>query len=548
MEQKKNKTLSKKKLMQYFAGDVGKGLFTGMIVNYIIVFYTYNKDVNPVQFLPDVTIWGFFSIISFILLISKVVDAITDPIVANWTDKSKNPKGRRIPIMRMSAIPYALSALLVYMAPFSSTDPTGRTLNAVWVALFIVAYYTFYTMYSIPHRALIPEIIPDPNKRVFAYTISTVFFMGSSSICYLADGIARVSTLGYANTLRIIFGVFTVIGLVCLLISAYSINEKDYLVETAPPTEPFLKSFKLALKNRDFMIITIGDLFNYMAMAFFQSAMFFYISDLLHIKQTFVILGIAIFSAICLFPLIMKQSKVSKKKPILIGSAVFAVLFILIYFADKIVPNNNWKWLIGVIMGVAMAYPFAAINILPQSMVSDVIQLDRLRFGENKEGIYAACKTFLEKMSYAIAGTFVGSVIYLGSTSNPKEVTTFGLELSGLIAGIFAILSFITFLFYNDKGIMKYIHEHKPESRPKDEKILAKAEKITFIDKFVISDLTIDGKEKKASSNIENHQTFETEVKETEVKEVKASEVAEEEKVVSVVEGSSNSKEDSEKE
>lgn len=494
MEQRKNKALSTKKLMQIFAGDVGKGLFTGMIVNYIVSFYVYSK-YNPVQFLPETKIFGFFTIIAFILLISKVVDAITDPIVANLSDKSKHPKGRRIPMMRFAAIPYALSALMVYMAPFDVTSGGGRIANAVWVALFIVLYYTFYTVYSIPQKALIPEIIPNPHDRVKAYTISTVFFMGSSSVCYLADGIAQNSPLGYANTLRIVFVVLTIIGLACLLISAYSIKEKDYLVETAPPQEPFFKSFKLVLKNKDFMVVTFGDLFNYMAMAFFQTAMFSYISILLHLgKYSFVILGVAILTAICLFPLIMKASKISKKKPILIGAIMFAGLFIAIYFADRILPGHDW--IKGIGMGMLMAYPFAAINILPQAMVSDVIQLDRLRNGTNKEGIYAACKTFLEKLSYAVAGIFVGSVIVLGSDDG-ITASAYGLQLSGLIAGIFAILSAVTFLFYNDKGVMKYIRNHKEMTGKKlDEKTLAKAEKIGIFDRLVISELTPDGEEK----------------------------------------------------
>lgn len=492
MEQKKNKTLSTKKLMQIFAGDVGKGLFTGMIVNYIVSFYVYS-DYNPVKFLPETKIFGFFTVIAFIILISKIVDAITDPLVANFSDKSKNPKGRRIPMMRFAAIPYALTAFMVYMAPFNVNDNTGRILNAVWVAIFIVLYYAFYTIYSIPHKALIPEIIPNPHDRVKAYTISTVFFMGSSSVCYLADGIAQNSPLGYANTLRIVFSVLTVIGLACLLISAYSIKEKDYLVETAPPTEPFLKSFKLVLSNKDFMVLTLGDLFNYMAMAFFQTAMFSYISILLHLgKYSFVILGVAIFTAILLFPLIMKASKVSKKKPILIGSSMFAALFIAIYFADRILPGQDW--LKGIGMGMLMAYPFAAINILPQAMVSDVIQLDRLRFGANREGIYASCKTFLEKISYAVAGVFVGSVIAMGSADG--KATAYGLQLSGLIAGIFALLSFLTFLFYNEKGIMKFIRNHKSAGKPMDEKTLAKANKIGFFDRIVISELTPNGEVK----------------------------------------------------
>jgi len=463
-----------------------------MIVNYIVSFYVYS-DYNPVKFLPETKIFGFFTVIAFIILISKIVDAITDPLVANFSDKSKNPKGRRIPMMRFAAIPYALSAFMVYMAPFNVSDNTGRILNAVWVAIFIVLYYTFYTVYSIPHKALIPEIIPNPHDRVKAYTISTVFFMGSSSVCYLADGIAQNSPLGYANTLRIVFSVLTVIGLACLLISAYSIKEKDYLVETAPPTEPFLKSFKLVLSNKDFMVLTLGDLFNYMAMAFFQTAMFSYISILLNLgKYSFVILGVAIFTAILLFPLIMKASKVSKKKPILIGSSMFAALFIAIYFADRILPGQDW--LKGIGMGMLMAYPFAAINILPQAMVSDVIQLDRLRFGANREGIYASCKTFLEKISYAVAGVFVGSVIAMGSADG--KATAYGLQLSGLIAGIFALLSFLTFLFYNEKGIMKFIRKHKSAGKPMDEKTLAKANKIGFFDRIVISELTPSGEVK----------------------------------------------------
>ena len=45
---------------------------------------------------------------------------------------------------------------------------------------------------------------------------------------------------------------------------------------------------------------------------------------------------------------------------------------------------------------------------------------------------------------------------------------------------------------------MKYIREHKTDidSKPEDPKVKAKREKITFIDKIVISELTVDGKEK----------------------------------------------------
>ena len=63
-----------------------------------------------------------------------------------------------MPFLRIGAIPYALCVFLVFMAPFNP----GSAWNAIWVGVFLVLYYTAYTIFFIPHRALVPEIIPDP--------------------------------------------------------------------------------------------------------------------------------------------------------------------------------------------------------------------------------------------------------------------------------------------------------------------------------------------------------------------------------------------------
>lgn len=87
-----------------------------------------------------------------------------------------------MPFLRYAALPYALSLLLIFYAPFSE----GSVLNAVWAGFFLVAYYVSYTFFFIPRNALVPEIIPDANVRVGYYTVSTVFFMGSSAFMYAA--------------------------------------------------------------------------------------------------------------------------------------------------------------------------------------------------------------------------------------------------------------------------------------------------------------------------------------------------------------------------
>lgn len=63
--------------------------------------------------------------------------------------------------MKWFAVPFALSALLIFWSP--STNPV---FNNIWLAVFIWAYYIFYTLYMIPHSALLPEMVRDGGKLV----------------------------------------------------------------------------------------------------------------------------------------------------------------------------------------------------------------------------------------------------------------------------------------------------------------------------------------------------------------------------------------------
>ena len=83
---------------------------------------------------------------------------------------------------------------------------------------------------------------------------------------------------------------------------------------------------------------------------------------------------------------------------------VFTAVFALIYVGDRIaaLAAGHTLWL-GLAMGLVVAFPFAAINILPQSVLSDIIQQDSLEHGVNREGFFSAAKTFLEKIASALA-------------------------------------------------------------------------------------------------------------------------------------------------
>ena len=150
----------------------------------------------------------------------------------------------------------------------------------------------------------------------------------------------------------------------------------------------------------------------------------------------------AIVLALCLFPLIVKFSRKYNKRILLVAaSIVFTVVFAFIYVGDKIAALAPGKeLLVGILLGLVVSFPFAAINILPQACASDIIQKDSI-----------------EKM-------VVSSVLAIGAPEG-HSVSLQGVKLTGVYAGLFSLLSLIFFIIYKDKKVTQYIEEHNKDKK-----------------------------------------------------------------------------------
>lgn len=189
------------------------GLFTTMLNNYLIYFYQPSKESGIPNLIPQGRIvLGILTIIGLIKAIGHIIDAVTDPLIAACSDKSRHPDGRRIPLMKKAAIPFGLCALLMFFVPLGKVSG----LNAVWIAAFMWGY-NFFTLYMIPHNALIPELIQDEPLRVNAYTVSSFFFVTGSALGYVSPLIVSLFKGAGLATLwawRTTFGIYTLIGII----------------------------------------------------------------------------------------------------------------------------------------------------------------------------------------------------------------------------------------------------------------------------------------------------------------------------------------------
>ena len=137
------KEVTRKTIICFCLPQFAVGLFTTMLNNYLIYFYQPTAASGlPTLITQGYVFAGILTVIGLIKALGHVLDAVSDPVVAGLSDKCKHKDGRRIPFMKWSAIPFALSALLIFWSP--STNPL---FNNIWLAIFIWAYYIFYTLY-----------------------------------------------------------------------------------------------------------------------------------------------------------------------------------------------------------------------------------------------------------------------------------------------------------------------------------------------------------------------------------------------------------------
>lgn len=457
------KEVSKKTIIVFCLPQFAVGLFTTMLNNYLIYFYQPTEASGlPVLITQGYVFAGVLTVIGLIKAVGHIIDAVSDPVVAGISDKSKNKNGRRIPFMKWFAVPFAFSALLIFWSP--SANPV---FNNIWLAVFIWAYYIFYTLYMIPHSALLPEMVRDEGKLVDTYTWNSLFFVVGSMLGYATTAIVAVmkkAGLEPVMAWRMTFLCFTVIGVILLLLPALAIKEKEY-VSSVRPTAPLMKSLKHAFSNRHFRIVTLGQLFEGTGMSFFQACIMYYITELMGIpeEKAIIIMATSIIGSLVMYPLINKWSKkAGKRTPMIVGCVVFSAAEFIICLVD-VLPKDN-AMITAIIFALFVSLPFAVLNILPASMMADVIRYDTVKTGINQEGTFAAAKSFVTKLGTSIATMIVPSLIVVGAATG-ESVTKKGLLLTAIVGGVFTLIGVVIYCLYDEKEVLQTVRSAEKESK-----------------------------------------------------------------------------------
>ena len=463
----KTRRLTKKEMRIFAVGQLGWSILSGLINAWLVTFYlptTQDVEKGAHFYLPTgLIIFGILTILGLIAFICRIFDAVTDPWIASLSDRSTNPKGRRIPFMKRAAVPFAVIAVLVFFAPVNGVSGV----NIAWVLCTLILFYLFMTMYCTPYNALISEFGKTQEDRMYISTaISLTFFFGTliAYLPFVFAGVLQGMAVSFAWSYRACFIVLAIVALICMLIPVFKLNEKEF-VDAVPSDSNAIKSLAKTFQNKDFVKFAASDIAYWIGLTLFQTGLPFFVKVSMELDASwamYLLGGMTVLSA-CFYPIVSKLvAKFGKKKLVITGFLGLALAYVVTALIG-ILPG--FKGIVpGILIVAISAFPMALLGIIPQAIVADVAEQDAIVTGEKREGMFFAARTFAMKMGQSVAMLVFTSLAVLGTTqdlkSNDLTASPIGLRIVAIVAICFCVLGAVILAAYDEKKVMKTINDN----------------------------------------------------------------------------------------
>lgn len=361
-----------------------------------------------------------------ILIIPRLWDAVSDPIIGHFSDNTRTRWGRRRPFLFIGGLAVALTFVLMWWIPkgeavrsWFGSEEAYQAFQLGYILISLVLFYTACTIFEIPHGALGMEMTTDVHERTRLFSaksfVGNLFAMSTPWLFALANMEFFKGTGGNeADGMRYVS--LLVAGLLIPLTFwwTFTLNEPAFTRIQKQQKTRFWKDFRHAFTNRNFVLLTMC-IFT-LAMGFnFVSLLgsyipIFYIFGGDKVAGSY-LLGIngtvwAVTGVLAVIPLNIISPEIGKRNTLILAIA----LMVTAQLSKIVCYNPNYPYLI-IIPTILLSSGMLFFFTLGSSMVGDICDEDDLNTGKRTEGSFYSIFWWFIKMGTALASFVAGSLI-----------------------------------------------------------------------------------------------------------------------------------------
>ena len=208
-------------------------------------------------------------LLGIIMIIPRLWDAVSDPIMGNITDNARTRWGRRRPFILLGGIMVGVSFVLMWWIPKGEwirnifpTETAYQWFQLAYILFWLIIFFTSCTVFEIPHGALGMEMSDDTHERTKLFSsksfMGNFFAMGTSWLLHLAtlDFFSGPSG-NEAQGMRYVSMLVAALIIPLCIWSFLQLKEPAFNKIEKQQKIPFWKEFKHTMSNRTFMTLTL---------------------------------------------------------------------------------------------------------------------------------------------------------------------------------------------------------------------------------------------------------------------------------------------------
>lgn len=368
---------------------------------------------------------------STLMMISKIWDAITDPLMGFISDNTRGRYGRRKPYMFVGGILLLVGIFLLFLPVTEWGIIAADNIPGLvaWILIMYLLWNTFSTITMVPYCSMASDISPSFRERNNANTVKLVFNAAASGLAYVLpllfiealisdDGYMFVPHMSHTDfwlAICLIFGVLFGGG---LIVTGLFVKER---IKVSAPKEKFdfkkfLKNYAEPYKNRSYRWHIVMYVSAFMCMDMISALAVYYATDVwagqkvfgsMDMSSLFIIAPLMV-AAFLVFPLARYvMDKKSKQFAFRMGLPCYIAAGIMLAVMD---PSWTPSWVVPVV-ALVMGFGFGGAQMMPWIIFPDTVDIAQMATGDRPTGTYSGMMTLVRKIAGALGVGLVGWIL-----------------------------------------------------------------------------------------------------------------------------------------
>lgn len=409
------RTYTPKERNMYLLGMLGQNMIYNIIGTGLYFYF------QSVIFIPAIAI-------SIFMAVARVWDAINDPMMGTFVDKTNSKWGKCRPYLLFSPVAILVITILTFCNGIYSDANSSATNTFIvgWAAVSYILWGMTYTIGDIPLWGVTSRMTEVEKDRASILSLARIAAGLGGGIVLLtiipisqAVGTALESTVGSTAKSQqygfiIVAIILTIIGCGLFQLTGVFVRER---VTSKEQNFGFIDNFKIMWGNKPFRKQLISGVLRSPIQILLSVAMtlvsYYYGNYFGNYMLYMIILGGGIFGgqfvAMALVPKLIEKFEKTK---LFIGSTLIsAVPFALIYPIYKMAPQDLDKpaWLAVLLVVFAFAGGgMGALNVLQSVMIADAVDYEEYHNGFRPDGVFFSGQSFITKLSSGISAIIQG--------------------------------------------------------------------------------------------------------------------------------------------